>query len=387
MIAEGCIMLRACHRDTCKPGVATQRPNLRANFTGTPEGVARYFTFVADDVRRRLAALGARSLDELIGRVELVSQRVTGDDRVDSFDLTWLLTPPDQGSGARHFVERVSLQDPRTTLGDQLLADAFRAVWDGDDIRIESPIVNADRSVGASLSGALALEFGGDGPRGSATISLTGSAGQSFGAFVGAGVHLDLYGEANDYVGKGLSGGRITIRPPTDDALEAAGRDSGSSTVLAGNTCLYGATGGEVFIAGAAGERFAVRNSGALAVVEAIGDHGAEYQTGGTVVVLGRIGHNLGAGMTGGEVFVWDPDAERVLTRVNTTLVSVVRPGYEALVSLRWLVERHVELTNSRRGAQLLAHWETTDDELWHIVPRERAAALARLDASRVVTA
>jgi glutamate synthase domain-containing protein 2/glutamate synthase domain-containing protein 1/glutamate synthase domain-containing protein 3 len=387
MIAEGCIMLRACHRDTCKPGVATQRPHLRANFTGTPEGVAAYFLFVAEETRRYLARLGARTLDEVIGRVELLRQRITSDERADSFDLTALLTPPTDASQPRRFVERVSLQDPRSDLGDRLLAEAFRAVWDGDEVALRYPITTSDRAIGAALSGAIALEYGALPPRGTAQVRFEGSAGQSFGAFLTHGVELELVGEANDYVGKGMGGGRIVIRPPDNDALLTGGTSRGSSTVLAGNTCLYGATGGELFVAGATGERFAVRNSGALAIVEAVGDHCCEYMTGGTVVVLGRIGYNLGAGMTGGEAFVWDPVPERVMTRVNGDLVEILRPDHDAQEELRWLVERHHELTGSRRANELIDTWDQAADNLWHIVPRDRVQRISTTAATRVSAA
>ncbi|MGZ4757595.1 MAG: glutamate synthase-related protein, partial [Acidimicrobiales bacterium] len=387
MIAEGCIMLRACHRDTCKPGVATQRPHLRANFTGTPEGVAAYFLFVAEHVRRLLASLGARSLDEVIGRVELLRPRRTGDHRADAFDLAPLITPPDDRGAPRRFVERVEIQSPRSELGDRLLADGFRPIWDGDEIELRYPIRNADRAVGAALAGAISLEYGSLPPRGTATVRFDGSAGQSFGAFLTHGIELELVGEANDYVGKGMAGGRIVVRPAVDDALGTTIDLRASSTVLAGNTCLYGATGGELLVAGAAGERFAVRNSGAVAVVEAVGDHCCEYMTGGTVIVLGRIGANLGAGMTGGQAFVWDPEVERVVTRVNPDLVEVLRPDHDALEELRWRVERFVELTDSRRGRALLAEWDEALDQLWHVLPRDRADGLTDSASRRVTTA
>ena len=376
MIAEGCIMLRACHRDTCKPGVATQRPHLRANFTGTPEGVAAYFLYVAEEVRGVLASLGLRSLDEAIGRVDLLRQRTTGDERADAVDLRELLRPPEH-DGPRRFVERVSIQDPRSELGDQLLADAFRCVWDGDDIDLEYRITNADRAVGAALSGAIALEYGELPPRGTARVRLTGSAGQSFGAFLAHGVELDLTGEANDYVGKGMGGGIIVIRPPSDDASEVP--------VLAGNTCLYGATAGELYLAGAVGERFGVRNSGATAVVEGVGDHCCEYMTGGTIVVLGPTGHNIGAGMTGGQAFVLDRRFERFVARVNTDLVEAIRPDSSALDEAHWLIERHRDLTGSVRAATLLDDWETTADSLWHVLPKERVRRIESSHAGRVV--
>ncbi|HKE77008.1 MAG TPA: glutamate synthase-related protein [Acidimicrobiales bacterium] len=378
MIAEGCIMLRACHRDTCKPGVATQRPHLRANFTGTPEGVAAYFLFIAEEVRGYLAELGLRSIDEAIGRVDLLRQRHTGRDRADVMDLSPVLAPPIATGGPRHFVERVELQDPRSDLGDRLLADAFRAIWDGDDVDLAYDIRNADRAIGASLSGAIALEYGELPPRGTARVALTGTAGQSFAAFLADGIELTLTGEANDYVGKSMGGGLVVIRPPADDASELP--------ILAGNTCLYGATGGELLIAGGVGERFGVRNSGATAVVEAAGDHCCEYMTGGTVVVLGPVGWNLGAGMTGGQAFVFDRDHERLISRLNPDLVDAVRPDMAAEEELRWLVERHAEMTGSARSALLLEHWAKATAHVWHVLPKGAVRRYEEGQASRVAS-
>ncbi|HZQ27791.1 MAG TPA: glutamate synthase large subunit [Acidimicrobiales bacterium] len=372
MIAEGCIMLRSCHKDTCKPGIATQRPNLRANFSGTPEGVAAYFTFVAQEVRQTLASLGLRSLDEAIGRVECLRQRLTGNARADAVDLAPLLQAPNDG-GPRCFVAPQPIQRPRSELGDRLLADAFQPVWDGDDVELHYEITNKDRTVGAALGGAIAVEWADRAPRGTAIVRLTGQAGQSFGAFLSHGIELDLTGEANDYVGKGMAGGRIVIRPPQGDT---------GDPVLAGNTCLYGATGGDLFLAGSAGERFAVRNSGANAVVEGVGDHACEYMTGGTVVVLGPVGRNLGAGMTGGQAYVWDPRYQ-LPGRLNTQLVEAARPDESQLVELRWLVERHHELTGSPRAAMLLAEWATTCEQVWLVVPKNRSRQLEE-QAARV---
>ncbi len=374
MIAEGCIMLRTCHKDTCKPGIATQRPNLRANFAGTPEGVAAYFMFMAHEVRRLLAQLGFRSLDEAIGRVECLKQKVTGDDRVDATDLSSLLEPPaDPGTG-RCYVAGVPIQRPRSALGDRLLADAYRAVWDGDEIRLQYTITNSDRTVGAALGGSIALEYGEVPPRGTAVVRFDGEAGQSFGAFLTHGIEFDLVGEANDYVGKGMAGGHIVIRPPADNSGHA---------VLAGNTCLYGATGGTLWVGGSVGERFGVRNSGALAVVEGAGDHCCEYMTGGTVVVLGDVGYNLGAGMTGGEAYVYDPHA-RLAARLNTALVEAGRPDAEHLEQLRWLVERHHELTRSERAADLLERWDRVAGQMWHVLPIARVRRIESEQAGRV---
>ena len=387
MMAEGCIMLRACHRDTCTTGIATQRPNLRAKFAGTPEGVAAYLMFVAAEARELLASLGLRSMDEAIGRVECLRQKRTGDPRADALDLTPLITPPvqpGQPSAPRRFVAAQPIQRPRSALGDRLEADAFRAVWDGDDIELSYRITNGDRTFGAALSGAIALEWGERPPRGTAIVRLDGSAGQSFGAFLTHGVELELVGEANDYVGKGMGGGRIVIRAPGNDASHTEG-DMGDRArpVLAGNTCLYGATGGDVFIAGAAGERFGVRNSGATAVIEGVGDHACEYMTGGTIVILGPVGYNLGAGMTGGEAYVWDPGA-RLTARLNSALVEAERPDAEHVEELRWLVERHVELTGSPRAKALLGDWHATVEQMWHVAPVGRVRRMEAHNAGRV---
>ncbi|HEX2063401.1 MAG TPA: glutamate synthase large subunit, partial [Acidimicrobiales bacterium] len=374
MIAEGCIMLRACHRDTCSTGVATQRPNLRAKFQGTPEGVAAYMLFVAEEVRELLASLGLRSLDEAIGRVECLRQKRTGDPRADAVDLTPIITPPDDPGAPRHFVATVPIQRPRSTLGDRLVVDAFQAVWDGDEIELSYEITNGERTVGAALGGAIGLEWGERPPRGTAVVRLEGSAGQSFGAFLTHGVELELVGEANDYVGKGMAGGRIVIRPPDDDA---------GDPVLAGNTCLYGATGGDVFIAGSVGERFGVRNSGANAVVEGAGDHACEYMTGGTIVILGPVGYNIGAGMSGGEAFVWDPRG-LLTARLNTAMVEAARPDAEHVEELRWLVERHFELTGSARARTLLDGWSAAVEDMWHIAPIGRVSRIEANNAGRV---
>ncbi|MDP9071945.1 MAG: glutamate synthase large subunit, partial [Actinomycetota bacterium] len=375
MIAEGCIMLRACHKDTCTTGIATQRPNLRAKFAGTPEGVAAYFLFVAEETRQLLASLGLRSLDEAIGRVECLRQKRIGDPRADAVDLTPIITPPADLEAPRRFVAPVlPLQRPRSLLGDRIEADAFRSVWDGDEVDLAYPITNKDRTVGAALGGAIGLEWGDRPPRGTAVVRLDGSAGQSFGAFLTHGIELELVGEANDYVGKAMAGGRIVIRPPEDDAGEP---------VLAGNTCLYGSTGGDLFIAGSVGERFGVRNSGANAVVEGAGDHACEYMTGGTIVILGPVGYNLGAGMTGGQAYVWDPGA-RLAARLNTALVEAVRPDAEQVEELRWLVERHFELTGSPRAKLLVEDWHGTVEHTWHIAPVGRVRRMEAHNAGRV---
>ena len=366
LLAEGCIMARACHRDTCPVGITSQRQELRAKFAGTPETVATYLLFVAEEVRRGLAAIGARSLDDVIGRVDLLRPREIGDDRGGSLDVGPLLTPP--GPGPRHYTESLPIQAPRDRLGDQVFEAMFRTVWAGTGERFAFDIRNTDRAVGARLGGAIALEFGERMPEAVAGVDFTGEAGQSFGAFLAQGVEFVLTGEANDYVGKGMAGGRIVVRPPADDA---------GTPVLVGNTVLYGATGGELFVAGRAGERFAVRNSGARAVVEGTGEHACEYMTGGVVVILGRTGFNLGAGMTGGVCFVYDPTAA-ILARINTQLVEARRPEGSELDQVRELLETHVDLTGSSRARRLLDDWDTSGSAFWRVAPRGKLSQVER---------
>ncbi|MDQ3973405.1 MAG: glutamate synthase subunit alpha, partial [Actinomycetota bacterium] len=266
------------------------------------------------------------------------------------------------------------IQAPRSRLGDRVFEDAFESLWDGTVLHLKYEIRNVDRTVGARLGGAIGLEFGDQPPEGSVSVRFNGEAGQSFGAFLSHGVEFVLTGEANDYVGKGMAGGRIVIRPPDNDA---------GDPVLVGNTVLYGATGGELFVAGRAGERFAVRNSGACAVVEGVGEHACEYMTGGVVVILGPTGFNLGAGMTGGECYALDPTSE-ILARVNAQLVEPRRPDSAQLTRLRQLVTRHVELTGSARAAQLLAAWEQRSGVFWRIAPRGELARVAAVQEGSV---
>jgi glutamate synthase (ferredoxin) len=368
MVAEGCIMVRACHKDTCPTGVATQRPNLRAKFTGTPEGVAQYLLFVAEEVRHHLAALGFRTLDEAIGRVECLRKRPTDDPRTEAVDIRALLAPPSDPDAPRRFLKHPQILRPRSALDERLLEDAFGTLWAGEEITLDYEITNADRTVGASLGGAIGLEWGTTPPPGRVHVRLRGSAGQSFGAFVHNGVTLTLQGDANDYVGKGLGGGRLVIRPPEDDA---------GDPVLAGNTVLYGATGGELFVAGRVGERFMVRNSGAVAVVEGTGDHACEYMTGGTAVILGPVGYNLGAGMTGGEAFVFDPEGAMAV-RMNAQLVQAHRPDEGQAIRLRRLVEAHADATGSSLARELLGSWDSVVADFIRVAPVSEVARIER---------
>ncbi len=364
LLAEGCLMVRTCHMDTCPVGIATQQPELRAKFAATPEMLEAYLRFVAEEVRRDLASLGLRSFQEAVGRVDLLRQRRTGDPRADSLDLSPLLSGGAQGS--RAYAREPQLEVPGGELGARLATDAAAALEETRIVELNYPIANADRTVGARLGGLVGRACGTHSPPGRVRAHFEGTAGQSFGAFLAAGIELTLTGEANDYVGKGMSGGRIVIRPPADDA---------GDPVLVGNTVLYGATGGELYCAGRTGERFAVRNSGAVAVVEGTGDHPCEYMTNGTVVMLGEHGLNLGAGMTGGEVYVYDPE-ERLALRLNDQLVGAYRPASPELVEVRMLIERHHRFTGSDRAAALLAEWDEASTSFWRVAPRAEVARL-----------
>ncbi len=374
LLAEGCLMVRTCHMDTCPVGIATQKPELREKFEATPESVEAYLRFVAEEIRGYLALLGLRSLDEAVGRVDLLRRRQTGDPRSDLLDLSPLLRRVDDGP-PRH-VGHEPLLPTGHELGDRLATDARRALETGDDVRLEYPISNRDRTVGALLSGRIGKDFGANGPPGTVHASFTGVAGQSFGAFLADGVELTLHGEANDYVGKSMNGGRIVVVPPDNDAGEP---------VLIGNTCLYGATGGELFCAGSAGERFAIRMSGATAVVEGTGGHPCEYMTAGTVVVLGETGTNLGAGMSGGEAFVFDPHGVLPL-RVNEQLVKAQRLRGSEATRLRELIERHHQYTGSRRAAEILAEWDETADTFWRVAPKDEVARISSEDEGTVAS-
>jgi glutamate synthase (ferredoxin) len=363
LVAEGCILVRTCHRNTCPVGIATQDPELRKRFAGTPEMVARYLLLVAEDVRNRLASLGLHSLDDAIGRTDLLRQRPTGNVRADHLDLSPLLAAP---NGERRFRESVA-DRTRSDLGDRLHHDAIDALRNGKSVDLRYAITTVDRTVGARLGCALAREI--DEPT-RATVSATfeGAAGQSFGAFISEGMQLTLIGEANDYVCKGMAGGRVVISPPRNDAGEP---------YLVGNTALYGATGGQLYVAGRAGERFAVRNSGAVAVVEGAGDHACEYMTAGAVVILGPTGRNLGAGMSGGEVYVYDPE-QTISTRINPQLVAAYEPTAAQLASLRRTISRHLGHAGSPIAHAILGDWDQASRSFVRVAPM---AEIARLEA------
>ena len=362
LLAEGCLMVRSCHLDTCPAGIATQRPELRAKFAGTPEMVQAYLLLVAEEARRLLASIGLRSLEEAVGRVECLRQRRTGDPAADTLELAPLVARSAEGA-ARYTGARPAQSGDR--LGILLHAQGRAAIEETALIEPRHLITNGDRAVGARLGGAIARRAGSGPPPGRVRVQFEGSAGQSFGAFLTAGVELDLVGEANDGVGKSMSGGRIVISAPPGDAGDPC---------LLGNTALYGATGGQLFCAGSAGERFAVRNSGAVAVVEGVGDHGCEYMTAGTVVVLGETGLNFAAGMTGGEVYVLDPTGSLHIC-LNQQLVLAHSPDSHQLAKARKLVELHLRHTGSLRAAALLERWDESAVAFRRVAPRAEATS------------
>jgi glutamate synthase domain-containing protein 3 len=382
LIVEGCVMMRKCHLNTCPVGVATQDPELRKKFTGQPEHVTNYFFFVANELREILQGLGFTSVSELIGRTDLLEQIASEHWKVRTLDLSRLLVRttcqiPHEKTIYRYLATPLR---PGDDFEDELNAKCASAIEQAKPLTLQLQINNNQRTLGTSLSAVIAQRYGAQGlPSNTLTLECTGCAGQSFGAFLAKGLTLRLTGEANDFVGKGLSGGRIVIQPATQRARE-------SNQVLAGNACVYGATTGEVFIAGAAGERFAVRNSGAIVIVEGIGDHGCEYMTGGTAIILGRFGRNFGAGMSGGQVFVFD-EFDDLNSKLGSNELEVRAlqlqsgAGNEDL-ALKKLLERYALETDSVKARRLLSDWEKWRVYFKILIPLEYKRALAAAQVS-----
>ncbi len=364
MIAEGCIMARVCHTNNCPVGVATQQEKLRKRFPGIPEHVVNFFIFVAEEVRQIMSILGVAQVNDLIGRTELLQPRELKLTKTDSLDLSCLLKPIDSTIDRSWLKHDNQAHSNGPILEDQLLNDSefITAINNHGSIERRITIQNTDRSVCARLAGELAAKHGNKGFKGKLNLTFQGSAGQSFGAFVLNGMNVLLVGEANDYVGKGINGGRITIVPPPNNHESA-------NQVILGNTCLYGATGGELFALGRAGERFAVRNSGVKAVVEGAGDHCCEYMTGGVIVILGSTGRNVGAGMTGGITFLLDEE-EEVNSRVNKEIVEVFSlstPQQEDI--LKPLLIAHANQTNSSKAVRIISDWDRQKQLFKLLVP------------------
>ncbi|MCL2524727.1 MAG: glutamate synthase large subunit [Betaproteobacteria bacterium] len=391
LVVEGCIMMRKCHLNTCPVGVATQDPELRRRFTGQPEHVVNYFFFVAEEVREIMAELGVRRFDDLIGRADLLDMRAgIAHWKAKGLDFSRIFHQP----AAPVDVPRRHVEGQDHGLGKaldrQLIAQAKKALEKGAKVQIETAIGNVNRSCGAMLSGEVARRYGHVGlPDDTIHVKLNGTAGQSFGAFLARGVTLELTGEGNDYVGKGLSGGRIVIKPSPDF------RGDTQHNIICGNTVMYGATEGECFFAGVGGERFCVRNSGATAVVEGVGDHGCEYMTGGTVVVLGPTGRNFAAGMSGGIAYVFDEDGgfrrrcnlaqvamEKVLPAARHAADEPLHRGQADESQLKELLVRHAEATGSHTARRILADWDACRDKFVKVYPHEYKRALAELAAA-----
>jgi glutamate synthase domain-containing protein 2/glutamate synthase domain-containing protein 1/glutamate synthase domain-containing protein 3 len=371
LIASGCVMMRACHLNTCPVGIATQDPELRAKFAGKPEHVVNFFFFVAEEVRQLMAQLGVARFEDLVGRVDLLEvDDAIAQWRRRGIDLSAILYAPiEEGPRRRTEAQPPALDD---ALDHTLIAAAGEALRDGVRVDGTFVIANRNRTVGGLLSHAVTRAHGAEGlPPGTIRYALHGAAGQSFGAWLAPGVELTLVGEANDYVGKGLSGGVLALRPP-EEALFLA-----EENVVAGNTILYGATSGKAFFRGLVGERFAVRNSGAIAVVEGVGDHGCEYMTGGLVLVLGRTGRNFAAGMSGGIAYVLDED-RTFAERCNKELVALEPLEVDDLQTLRALLEEHESRTGSTVAGRVLDNWQTTQLAFVKVMPHEYRAALEK---------
>ena len=384
LVAEGCVMMRKCHLNTCPVGIATQDPRLRRRFAGKPEHVVNYFFYVAEEVREIMARLGIRRFDDLIGRVDLLVQRDDAQGKAAKLDLAPVLARPEvPASFARHHCEEQDHGLDRA-LDRKLLPQALPALAEGKKVRVATEVSNANRTMGAILSGELAQRHGHQGlPDDTLVIEATGSVGQSFGCFLAKGITLSLTGDANDYCGKGLSGGVIAIRPGNPDRPDGA-------NIITGNVNLYGAVVGEAYFRGVAGERFAVRNSGADAVVEGAGDHCCEYMTGGTVLVLGPVGRNFAAGMSGGVAYVLD-EGESFAALCNQAMVALERPTAEVTAEshrgradheiIRAMLESHAARTGSPRARALLDDWEGTLAKTVKVMPHEYRRALRELAA------
>jgi glutamate synthase (NADPH/NADH) large chain len=402
-------MMRKCHLNTCPVGVATQNPELRHRFVGKPEDVTNFFLFVAEEVRELMAKLGYRNFNDMIGQTDRLKQRRIDDPKVRDIDLAKVLYKPENISGGTLYQTETQDHGLEEALDQALIARSQAAIEHLRPVRIDLPISNVNRTVGALLSGDIARRYGDDGlPDGSIHVKFNGTAGQSFGAFLARGVTFELEGQGNDYVGKGISGGKIVIYPKAESTLK---RDE---SVIVGNTVLYGGISGECYLSGVAGERFAVRNSGVVAVVEGVGSHGCEYMTGGVVVVLGSTGSNFAAGMSGGVAYVLD-EAGTFADHCNMAMVDLepVEAEDEALSALedrggdleahghvdimqnmnegdakrlRTLIERHVAFTGSPRGRTILENWSAYRTKFVKVMPTEYRRALQQLQTRPLVS-
>jgi glutamate synthase (ferredoxin) len=382
LVVMGCIMMRACHLNTCPVGVATQDPELRKKFTGDADHVVNFMRFIATEVRELMAKLGFRSIDEMVGRVDRLAMRKAVDHwKAEGLDYSRILHRPDLPEDVgTHCTMKQDHGIEKSLDMTTLLKICEPAIEQGKKVHSRLPIKNTNRVVGTILGYEISKAHGMEGlPEDTITLDFVGSAGQSFGAFAPRGLTLRLEGDANDYVGKGLSGGKIIIYPPHDATFPA------EDNIIIGNVAFYGATGGEAYIRGMAGERFCVRNSGVKAVVEAVGDHGCEYMTGGRVVVLGSTGRNFAAGMSGGVAYILDTD-KTFHTRCNAAMVDLDRlENAEEIVEVKAMIERHAELTGSARAKQVLEEWDKMLPQFIKVMPKDYKRVLEAMD--RVIAA
>ena len=369
LVVSGCVMMRVCHLDTCPVGVATQNPVLRQRFNGKPEFVENFFLFIAEEVRELMAQLGFRTINEAVGQVSALDTTKAAEHwKAHKLDLSPILYEP-ESAFMNQDLYCSSRQDHGLdkALDQQLIVQCREALDSGSAVRFSTTIANVNRTVGTMLGHEVTKAYGGQGlPDGTIDITFNGSAGNSFGAFLPKGITLRVYGDANDYVGKGLSGGRLVVRPSDEVPADYVAEDN----IIGGNVILFGATSGEVYLRGAVGERFAVRNSGAHAVVEGVGDHGCEYMTGGRVVILGQTGRNFAAGMSGGVAYVYDPDTE-LPDNLNREMVDLDAFDDADLERLRAMIVAHVDATDSAVGQRILADWSTEQQHFVKVMPRD----------------
>jgi glutamate synthase (NADPH/NADH) large chain len=372
LVVSGCVMMRVCHLDTCPVGVATQNPELRAKFSGKPEFVETFFEYIAEEVREWLSKLGFRTIDEAIGQVELLDTKAAVDHwKASGLDLAPLLSAP--ASMAYPDRKNTTTQDHNldAALDNELITRAASALMDAKPVKLSVDVRNVNRTVGTMLGAELTRKYGGEGlPHNTIDITLHGAVGQSLGAFLPKGITLRLFGDANDHVGKGLSGGRVIVRQSEKAIVKS------EENVIAGNVVAYGATSGEVFIRGMVGERFCVRNSGATAIVEGVGDHGCEYMTGGTAIVLGQTGRNFAAGMSGGRAFVLDLDPRLV----NTEMVDVLALPADQEGRVKTLIASFATETGSVVAGNLIADWDSQKNRISLVMPRDYARVLAAME-------
>jgi glutamate synthase domain-containing protein 3 len=366
LITLGCIMLRKCHLNTCSVGIATQDPELRKRFTGKPEHVINYFFFVAEELRQIMADMGFRTINEMVGRMDRLDGRKAVEHwKAQGLDFSYLLNMPDVSDDVATYCREAQDHGLEKALDNKLIELSADALENGTPVELDLPISNSNRTVGTTLSYNVAKRYGEDAlPEDTIQIRFTGSAGQSFAAFLAKGITMYVDGDSNDYFGKGLSGGKVIIKPPAEATFTP------EENIIVGNVVLYGATGGKAFIRGIAGERFCVRNSGAEAVVEGVGDHGCEYMTRGNVVILGPTGRNFAAGMSGGEAYVLD-EHDQFRDLCNTEMVDLENLAEpEDIATVRRMIEDHLGYTGSSNAQRVLDNWDDMIPKFVKVMPR-----------------